>query len=147
MNDRDSQEKRSLMSRSEEQIMTALSQLPPNYLVSTGESLRVAPNAAGAVGRTYSPDFVIKTQNGQEVVVEVKSPQSLTMVNLSRFAAIDKQLRAEGNKFLVLVPDNKSKAGVLDGLGDFQELNIQSFSNASQIIDAVLSEFDPVKPD
>jgi hypothetical protein len=142
MTDQESRDKRSLLSRSEELIFRALHQLPADFHVSSGERLQVPPSEARSSGLTYLPDFVIKKEDGQQVVVEVKSAQSLTMVNLSRFLAIDKQLREDGQKFVLLVPDAKTGQAATNQTQDFQDLHIYSVSNDSEVINAVLSEFN-----
>ena len=141
-----SQENWSLLNRSEEEVLQALQGLPPTYQVSFGERLQLPPNETGGIGRTYLPDFVIEMDGGQQVVVEVKSPQSLTMVNLSRFLAIDKQLREAGKKFLLLVPDTQTGQKTMNETENFDDLHIYSFSNEAEIIDAVIKEFDTASP-
>lgn len=147
MTDRDSRDKRSLLSQSEESILRALHQLPANFHVSSGERVQVAPSDTVSVARTYLPDFVIKNEDGQQVVVEVKSAQSLTMVNLSRFLAIDKQLREEGQRFLLLVPEPKTRQPEVSDIEGFQDLHIYSVSNDTEVINAVLSEFNASESD
>jgi len=136
----------SLLNRSEEQVLGALLRLPTGYQVSSGERLQVPSSATGSVSRTYLSDFVISKDGRQQVVVEVKSPQSLTMVNLSRLRAIDKHLREAGKKFVLLVPTSQADTAALDEMQEFAELRVYPVSNDAEIISAVMSEFDAESP-
>lgn len=136
----------SLLSRSEEQVLGALLRLPTGYSVSTGERVQLPSGAAGGVSRTYVSDFVISKDGRQQVVVEVKSPQSLTLLNLSRLRVINKQLREHGKKFVLLVPQSRADTAAWDELQEFADLHVHPVSNDAEIISAVMSEFDAESP-
>lgn len=64
----------------------------------------------GVISR-YTPDFLIKLADGDQVVVEVK-PEVFVKKNQAKFAAAKRHLQLEGLKFLVITDQSIDRNGL-----------------------------------
>lgn len=124
-----------LMSSAEVAVLEELRKLPSDYTVKVQPTTEQQDDS----GR-YIPDFLVSDSSGRRLLLEVKSPQSLSWSNMAKLSSISHHARALGKGFLVLVlePDASSRASyskLLDKRlrGHFENLKVYVVGETGQL--------------
>ncbi len=120
----------------EEKVLEAFKELPTQFTIEANARL---PLPGGEIN--YEPDFVIQRHDGQQLLVEVKSVQSLSISNLSRLTRISELIRKAGKGFVVLALDPGFGRPAKRNIEAFKKLHIHNVKTNSEIVDATLEEF------
>jgi len=130
------------MSGIELKVEKALESLPQSLHVTLGGE-RIPYTSQGNSLR-YEPDFVVRNDSGQTVVIEVKSPDALSLTNMVRFLDISTGVELlPQHAFLVLIwgaVDERSKRVAFKS--EFSELLIRFVTTDSEVIRYVTEAFD-----
>jgi len=119
----------------ERKVLDALHGLPDGY--------NVAYRPAGMtiesedLAERYEPDIVVSDPEGRTVLVEVKSPQSMSWSNMANFVQIDRSARNAGTSFLVLVPEPQA-APIMWPAKEFDEVNVSYGNDEATMVRAVI---------
>lgn len=128
------------MSLAERKVLAGLERLPADYHVEL-EAERIPVNSGSDGSSSYRPDFVVTNSARKKVFVEVKSESALSLSNLVSLAAIDKQIRAAGDKFLLLVFENGGIKSRAMEMPEFKNLHMRFASSEADVVEAVEREF------
>lgn len=127
-----------LMSSAEVAVFEELRKLPKDYTVV------VHPAAEQHDTGRYIPDFSVSDSSGRQLLLEVKSPQSLSWSNMAKLSSISLNAHAHGRGFMVLVldPDASSRANHSKLLqnrlkGHFENLKVLVVGEVGQLRKAV----------
>lgn len=108
----------------EQQVLDALRKLPSGFVVQLQpERLKFEKNG---VPYTYEPDFVVTGPDGRRLIVEVKSPHSLSLSNMASLSAISQHAENTGEEFLVVVPNSRLAQLSNTMMEDFKNLKFLS---------------------
>lgn len=128
-----------LMSSAEVAVLEELRKLPKDYTV----VVHPAAEQQDDRGR-YIPDFSVSDSSGRQLLLEVKSPQSLSWSNMAKLSSISLNAHAHGRGFMVLVldPDASSRANHSKLLqnrlkGHFENLKVLVVGEVGQLRKAV----------
>ena len=127
----------------EQEVSKALHELPDGYTV-------VARPAAVTIespdlAYRYEPDFVVSDPAGRTLVVEVKTPLSMSWSNLAKFVQIDRQVRKAGAAFLVLVPGAQAGRPAAP-TAEFDAVNIAYGNDEAGMVKAVIQALHEAPP-
>jgi hypothetical protein len=128
---------RSPLTFHEERVLDALQYLPAEFEVEVGKRLQFREEEI-----SYEPDFIVRRQDGRQVVLEVKSAQSLSMSNLSRLTRISHLIQQTGKGFLVIVLGPEFERSSIQDLNEFHGLHVRTVGTDREILSATLGEFE-----
>jgi hypothetical protein len=130
-----------LLTSVEEEVLRALTSLPPGFEVASGERLTVT-SRSGDTSYSYEPDIVVTGPDGKQVILECKSSRALSVANLARLLPISDSVRARGYGFLLLVNDDSdNRYWRTNASTNFEKLHIKATENESDVVKSVLEEF------
>jgi hypothetical protein len=129
-----------VLTKAEQEVLNALRDLPSGFVVQMQpERLNFEKNG---VPYTYEPDFVVTGPDGRRLIVEVKSPHSLSLSNMASLSAISQHAEKAGEEFLVVVPNSPLPQPLNQMMKDFDNLKISFSSDSSGVQRAVVEALE-----
>jgi hypothetical protein len=125
------------LSSAEAIVMNAFRDLPAGFELVSNSKLH---SDDGLIA--FVPDFIVRSSDGSQLVIEVKSPASLSMINLEKLRRIGRMLNISGKKFLVIVVGSEFDGAYVKQSVASEPLNIQWATKPADILRATLKEFD-----
>lgn len=130
-----------VLTTSESWVLSALKGLPAEYEVQVNP--RGLPDQYLSALR-YEPDFVVIRPDGRKLIIEVKSPLSLSMSNMARLAHIGRAAQMHNDRFLVLVPVPPNRAESEFRPWGQEPLTLKFVADAGQVLSEVAKSFEPI---
>lgn len=120
----------------EQEVSAALSELPEGYTVVAQPPALKIENVDPPFQR-YEPDFLVRDPQGRTLMVEVKTPLSMSWSNMAQFVKINRTAQEVGDAFLVVVPATQpAPSGWPE---EFNEVNVAYGRDKPAIVEAVVN--------
>jgi hypothetical protein len=120
----------------EQLVSAALNELPQGYTVVAQPPALTIENVALPF-QHYEPDFLVRDPEGRTLMVEVKSPWSMSWSNMAQFVNINRSAQKIGDAFLVVVPGTQpAPSGWPE---EFNEVNVAYGRDKPAIVEAVVN--------
>jgi hypothetical protein len=137
MSDHGSNKPARLSSATELEVFNALSRLPDGYTIEASPA-RISFDYDGA-GFRYEPDFIVTSPDGSQLIIDVKSSASLSLMNLAKLVEINKRVEKYGAHFLLIIFDGRGTSSLTKSTTQIENLNVSYVHNFVEIQEAVIN--------